>query len=157
MIDQILKEINNYFVRSVEYSTITIAGTLITGFSETYIAGQYINIEGSVLNDGTYKILSNTSGVITLTTSLSSETTSMYIYGLQIPKSIIDLSTEISTYAQAITPGVASESQGGRSVSYIEGSSSWQSAYKKTLNAYRLAISDKERWTRCGRLTQLNY
>jgi hypothetical protein len=154
MIDQILKEINNYFIRSVEYSTITIASDELTGFSGDYIAGQYINIDGSILNDGTYKIESNIAGVITLTETLASETTNMYLYGLQIPKSVIDLSTDISTYAQASSQGIASESQGSRSVSYVDGSS-WQSVYKKTLNAYRLAISDKERWGRCGSRTLL--
>lgn len=156
MIDEILKEINNYFIRSAEYRPFTILSNEIVGFGETYIAGQYINIDGSILNDGTYKIASNVGGVITTVEDLQDETGWFYLFGLGVPKQITDLSTKLSTYTQSVNQGLTSESQGNRSVSYAYGSS-WQAAYKKDLNAYRMAISDKVRWKRCGRPTQLNY
>ena len=152
MIDQLLNEINNYFIRSVEYMPFIFLNSTITGFGETYLAGQYINIDGSYLNDGTYKIVSNINGVITVDATLQAETNWCYMFGLGIPKSVIDLASKLTTYTSNLKQGIVSESQGQRSVTYKD-SSNWQVVYKNELNSYRMAISDKARWKSCGKQT----
>lgn len=146
MITEILDYLNNYFITSRESISGMTTTLTLTG---NYAVGQYICIDGSKLNDDVYQIESINGSTVKLTQNLKPESTNCIVFGMSVPNSIIRISADISTYAQASSQGIASESQGSRSVSYVDGSS-WQSVYKKTLNAYRLAISDKERWGRCG-------
>ena len=49
--EKILKYINNYFAKTRELGTITILDNKIK-LKGSYIAGQYIYLKGSILNDG---------------------------------------------------------------------------------------------------------
>ena len=57
MISQILDYTKKYYPWSLDTNGYAIETDGITGlFSATYQVGQYVNIQNSVLNDGTYKI-----------------------------------------------------------------------------------------------------
>ena len=139
-----MQEINNFFVDTSEYGTFSIVSDGITGtFSESYLVGQYVSIDGSKLNDGVYRITVATSSKLTLDATLLVESANICLFGLAVPSAFKTLVTDITAYSTNAVQGVSSESQGGRSVSFA-GSSAWQSVYKNSLNAYRRVFSDKE-------------
>ena len=137
----VLLEINNFFVRDYECIEAEITTTKIIGsFNNNYVAGQYIRVLGSILNDGVYKITNVTGTELTLDATLQAETErTITVYGLVIPSSFITLANEI--IAKGSNEAVASESVSRYSVTYGEGGKSWASVYKKSLDRYR-----KMRW-----------
>lgn len=141
---ELLNYLNNYFVKTFEISALTFdsAGKTISGASGTYLEGQYILIEDTVLNDGVYKITDITAGVITVTEALQDETNTAYLWGLTIPGTVVALESEIATFKASTSDGLASESQGSRSVSFKNGSS-WSEVFKARLTPYRRLYSDK--------------
>lgn len=141
---ELLNYLNNFFVKTFEISALTFdsAGKTISGIAETYLEGQYILIEDTVLNDGVYKITDITAGVITVAEALQDETNTAYAWGLAIPSTVVALQTEIATFKAATDDGLASESQGSRSVSFKNGSS-WSEVFKARLIPYRRLYSDK--------------
>ena len=161
MLNETLEYLNNYFFEytsgnsaTVKYKnyayskalTFTSADTIEGDFTDTFIVGEYIYIENSRLNDGVYLIsaIDDTSitidTTIDITVSTEAEVTCL-ITKCYIPKQLVSLIAEIKTYNTDSTTGVASESQGNRSVSYTDGSSEWQNAFKGRLSAYK-----KLRW-----------
>lgn len=110
MIDDLCKELNNWFDVKRIFGTFTIAdGSLaIDGVQD----GQYIRIWDSVFNDGTYKYP---------VTDLKDETFTGVIWLLAIPQEVITLSDEIdkwvSEYAEELRSPYQSESFGGYSYS----------------------------------------
>ena len=141
---ELLNYLNNFFVKTFELSALTFdsAGKTISGTSETYLEGQYILIEDTVLNDGVYKITDITAGVLTVAETLQDETNPAYVWGLAVPGAVVALESEIATFKAATDDGLASESQGSRSVSFKNGSS-WSEVYKARLIPYRRLYSDK--------------
>ena len=105
-------------------------------------------IDHTYLNDGVYQIASVSSTKITLDATLTPEETddTTFIYGLKVPKTFIDLATEISTYDSGASKGVKSESQGNRSVTYGSGTgdNTWQSVYAVALSPYKKMYCDKK-------------
>lgn len=133
----VLEEINNYFDVSYERDDYEIGENTITGtFEETYVANQYIRIKNSLLNDGVYKITSVASGVLTVEETLIEEDggRQILIYGLAIPRDLIDLATEIETNGEE--SNIQSESLGDHSIGYGEGAS-WTQQYRQSLNKWR--------------------
>lgn len=140
---KVMKHINNYFTKSIEYGIYEIETDGITGsFSDTYVAGAYLIIQNSYLNDGIYKILSVTNSKITLDATLIAEDTeSTMLIALSTPPSdFVTLATTILSYTEKGL-GVKSESLDDYSVSY-DNDGSWQSVYKNKLNDYRKVYSD---------------
>lgn len=135
MIERILLEINNFFIKTTQRKSATIdSNTLIFDSAVTLIVGQYVCIRGSVLNDGVYKITEIVGNVYTLDGTLQDETGTFFIYGLAIPKALLDIEAVI--VASGSMSGVASESLGEYSVSYGT-NGSWQEVYRNQLNPYR--------------------
>ena len=135
VLENVLREINNFFVKTLERRPVVIENNKITfNTNQKYIAGQYIYIYGSILNDGVYKILSVDASGITVD-NLEDEEAILTIYGLSIPKTVVAIADEIALNGQMT--GVNSESLGDYSVNYGEGNSSWQNVYKDQLNQYR--------------------
>jgi len=152
MLENVLEYLNNFFINS-RYSVIDIETDGVTGVFDTddFIATQYVSIDGTKVNDGVYKILSVTSTKLTLDATMIAETPkNCILWGLAVPKIVVDLTAEISTYDGASTKGIKSESQGNRSVSYgtslSGGSSDWQSVFGSSLAPYRQLYSDKLSW-----------
>ena len=158
MLNAVLKSLNNYFIKytngSANYSYTkdvtftsnnTITAVTASDFADTYIVGEYILIENTRINDGVYLISAITDDAITVDATLDItistegevEATMTKCY---IPDELIDLITEIKTYNSSTTEGIASESQGSRSVSY-NGQSGWLNAFNSRLSVYK-----KLRW-----------
>ncbi len=134
MLNQILKYIRNYFeISSVESEEITTTGVIVPDGTE-FKQGQYVLIKQSILNDGVYQITAIAGNELKIT-GLSAEAGNFQIYGLAIPKELIEIALEIE--AEGSSEGVASESLGDYSVSYTDGNSSWKTRYKTRLNDYR--------------------
>jgi hypothetical protein len=149
MIDYLLAYLNNYFPKTHDRITLTFSGSTISGISGQYLVGQYVNIYDSVLNDGTYKITQINGSVLTVDATLQAETVDCSIFGLAIPKQVLDLVSKVTIDSE----GILSESQGNRSVTYS--GPSWQAKYHSTLSAYRCVYDERERWLKCGRRTRL--
>ena len=149
MLNATLKYLQNYFSTNTDaypYDlTFTATDTIASDFSESsIIAGQYIQVDGTLLNNGVYKVLTKSDTEITVSevydysilTEAEVEDASMQV--LEIPRDLIAIIDDITTYDATSTDGVASESQGGRSISYANsGGSGWQGIYDSKLSAYR--------------------
>lgn len=100
--------------------------------------GQYYRIVGSVFNDGLHQYPDN---------DLTDEVFSGNIYGLAIPKQLIEIANEIKDWqdknGDAADSPYQSESFGGYSYSKASGSSGdgslsgWQLAFASKLNPWR--------------------
>ena len=143
MLNEICEHLHNFFdTRDGEFidrtaDTFTISGGLISPLSSSLIAGQYIRIVGSLLNDGIYLLPSN----FTIST-LVNETFTGAIFGLAIPRDLVTLDTEITAYVTANpATGYVSESFGGWSGSRATGANgapiSWKSVFAARLNRWR--------------------
>lgn len=147
MLTELLATLNNWFVKTLELGeyTFEVTGEVYTisgSFGEDYIVGQYISIDGSKLNDGVYKITAVETGVLTVDLPVIDEVVDVALWGLAVPKVIVDLATEIQTYKTQKGQGIVSESQGSRSVSYADGS--WVGVYRTRIAPYRKLYSDKK-------------
>ena len=143
MLNEICEHLNNFFdTRDGEYidctaDTFTISNGVISPLSSSLIAGQYIRIVGSLLNDGIYLLPSN----FTIST-LVNETFTGAVFGLAIPRDLVTLDSEITAYVAANpASGYVSESFGGWSGTKATGSNgaplSWKSVYAARLNRWR--------------------
>ena len=154
MLNEVIEYLNNYFYKYssgvTQYSftkdvTFTTNNTLEGDFADTFLVGEYIQLEDTRLNDGIYKIIAidDTSITIDATLDITIDTEaeiSTTMTKLFIPKDLIATIAEIKTYNTNTTDGIASESQGNRSVSYAtstNGSTGWQTAFKTRLNSYK--------------------
>ena len=145
-ISEVMREINRWFPRTYENVVVAIAATgkTITGdFAETYLAGQYICLQHSVLNDGVYTIVSVTgvagAYILTVSETLRTETNRVNVFALQPPRDFIDLVTEIDAYTSK--DGVASEKIDDYSVSF-KNDGGWKAAFRERLNTYRRLYPD---------------
>lgn len=158
MLNEVLVYLNNYFfeyssgAKKYSYSkdiAFTSTGTMTGDFTDTFLAGEYVLIENTRLNDGVYKIsaIDDTTITIDATLDLTIDTEASItttITKCYIPKDLLAIIAEIKTYNTNVTDGVSSESQGNRSISYSANgtaSSGWQNAFGSRLAKYR-----KVRW-----------
>lgn len=138
MISQVLRYLNNYFERTIESFDEIVNDGVIGSFNEYYVAGMYVFINNSRLNDGVYKIASATTSKLTFEeTNLIAEKdpSVLYsVYGLSIPPEVLSIITEIESYTPS--DGVTNESIDDYSVGYT-GDGSWQSVYSTKLSRYK--------------------
>ncbi len=133
MLNELCKEINNWFVQKIYFDEYTIEdGTIVV---PELLKGQYFRIVGSVLNDGVYEYP---------TQGLKDETFDGAVWAMAIPQEVIALSAEIDEwqkkYASAGSSAMSpyqSESFGG--YSYTKGSTEvkWQGVFKSRLDQWR--------------------
>lgn len=135
MLEQVMREIRNYFPRDTYSGIFTIKNGIIS--PSCLLNGQYYMIEGSLFNDGVH--------VYGDTDAQTSETFDGYITVLAPPKAFLELVKEIESYQSKYgdaTP-YTSESFGGYSYSKATGSNgsalSWADVFGKRLNAWRKA------------------
>ena len=143
MLNEICEHLHNFFDRrDGDYidrtaGTFVISDGVISPLSSSLIAGQYIRIVGSLLNDGIYLLPDD----FTIA-ELQDETFTGAVFGLAIPKDLVTLDAEITAYVAA-NPASAytSESFGGWSGTKATGSNgaplSWKSVYAARLNRWR--------------------
>lgn len=132
-------QVNNFFTKTVEVTELTFIGNKITNFSNDYLIGQYVHVEGSVLNDGVYKITNITATEITVNTSFVTEASKCTLYGLAIPKAFLELAEQI--IQNGAEGNAQSETVSRYSVNHGAGGNGWQNVYKNALNKWR-----KLRW-----------
>jgi hypothetical protein len=132
MIGQIMKHINNYFItdKCVEDNFHIAEGALALPFAKD---GQYVLIEGSILNDGVY--LYPLSG-------LQDEDFHGFVTILAPPNAFVSLVGEIEAYQTAsVASPYVSESFGGYSYTKATNANgnvaSWQDAFRGKLNMWR--------------------
>ncbi len=138
MIDQICREINNYFDVERIFDNFTISGGSI---DLPLQEGQYFRIIGSIFNDGVYQYGEEL--------DLKDETFDGAIWAMAVPNQVIALSEEINQWildnSEILSSPYQSESFGGYSYSLKNSSSSddgaltWQSHFASRLNVWRKA------------------
>ena len=145
MIEQVLKEINRYFPRTVETLKEVEVDGLIGNFKERYAVGQHVLVKGTIMSDGVYTITAVSPTKLTVDATLTAEVVGdreySAVFGLAIPAEVLRLAAEIETADSGTGGGVSSETLGKYSVSYA-GDGSWQSKYRSALNQWRLPYSD---------------
>ena len=165
MLNKVLRYLNNYFMntklvqtgtgfiydRQYEYNkeiSFTATDTINGDFEGTYIAGEYVRIQGSRINDGVYKVSANNNTSLTIDTDIKAVKTegavSVLISKCYIPDELIDLVSDISSWVDNNSvDGVASESIDDYSITYDSNTSSggWQGAFQGKLSQYK-----KLRW-----------
>lgn len=137
MLQEVLQYINDYHINSYcDLLSVETDGFNVSKVSD-FVANQYVLVVGSKLNDGVYQI-SSIVGNKLMVSGLLAETTDCYIYGLAIPKVLLNLVTEIEVF-NLKTNGVTSESLGDYSVSYTteNGDTSWITVFRKRLSTFR--------------------
>lgn len=138
MLEQILMEIKNFFIREVYVGNFSIeSGSISVDFLQN---GQYFKIHGSVFNDGVYQYPVD---------SLTDEEFTGEVWAMAVPPAVIALSEEISDWntknADALNSPYLSESFGGYSYSKASSTGSggssvpatWKEAFATRLNAWR--------------------
>ncbi len=136
MLEQVLRHLNNWFLVEIHEGTFTVEkGSITLPF---LLNNQYFRIVGSVFNDGLYKYPA---------TDLTDETFTGTVWVLAVPKAVVVLAEDISTWqeknGEAVASPYQSESFGG--YSYTKGNAGsdsgtlngWQGAFKAQLNDWR--------------------
>lgn len=144
--EEVLRYLNNYFFRFKEVGNFTIENNKIVGLKGKYIKGQYLLIEGSILNDGIVKVESSVNGEITLEKPFNEEFKGI-IYSLAIPQSLISLVEEINLWkADNKKTNLISESFEGYSYSRANSNgqvATWKDVFKEELKEYRKVTDGK--------------
>lgn len=148
-----MRAINRYFPRTYENISLTFAAATktITGVGETYLVGQYILVQFSVLNDGVYTVAAfdAENEKITVNETLRDEETTVNIFALAPPRDFLDLVTDIEAFTSK--DGVSTERIDDYSITYKNGGS-WNEAFRKRLNTYRSIHGDLGGLTHDNRL-----
>lgn len=136
MLEQVLRHLNNWFLVEIHEGTFTVEkGSITLPF---LLNNQYFRIVGSVFNDGLYKYPA---------TDLTDETFTGTVWVLAVPKAVVVLAEDISTWqeknGEAVASPYQSESFGGYSYTKRSAGSDsgtlngWQDAFRGRLNDWR--------------------
>lgn len=138
MLENVLKEIHNWFQREIIPGTYTIQDGRIT--LPFLLPGQYFRIIGSVFNDGLHRYGPDME-------ALTDETFDGTIWALAIPKTVVDAAAEAEKWLAkngAVVNGVySSESFGG--YAYTKDTTAADSVSKTGIPAHILAKVNKYR------------
>lgn len=142
MLEQVLREIKNYFIREVYEGTFTISNGALADI-DFLLEDQYFRIDGSLFNDGVYQYPA---------TKLKDETFTGEVWAMAVPPTVIALSEEIEAWCEknkdVVESPFTSESFGGYSYQKglgasgsggisTSGSVTWQDIFAKRLNQWR--------------------
>lgn len=138
--ERILNYLNNFFYRWGEKGAFTITDNKLNVEHEL-MGGQYIKINGSVLNDGVHKVLSYRDGFATLE-GLENEEFEGLVLSLAVPRTLNSLPKKIDEFElKNPVTALASESFGNYSYSNATNESggrvSWQDVFASDLKLYR--------------------
>ena len=159
-----MQECNNYFYRTYEYDTFAINNGVISSNGK-YLVNQYIKIEGSILNDGVYKIEKMDNDKINIA-SLQDEIFEGCIYGLAVPKGFIELSEKVNEFLvdpKAKITDISSESFNNYSWSKGKKSNganiTWNDVFIDDVRAFKQIYDSKRKCvevTKYSTITSLN-
>ncbi len=157
MIGNIMDYCNNHFIDKTEsgnYEFDAVNSKIIGEFTTDYYAvGSYIYVLGAKVpdNNTAFKITDVNASYLevdgTLVDEDSTDKYTVRIISCQIPKSFIDLVSDITTYTTNATvpQGVASEKIDDYSISFGDGvknGGGWQGAFKSRLAEFRSVFDD---------------
>ena len=152
--EEIIKYINKYFYKEGEKNDFTIEeGRLKADFKLKYLKGLYIQIEGSLLNDGIYEIKDVNDGLVI--EGLEDEEFEGVVIIMAIPKDLKVLAKEIAEYKEKNkTSAYISENIGAYSYTKATDKDgkviTWQLAFKDSLKKYKNLTSkeSQRRWVK---------
>lgn len=154
MLEEILKIINNYFYVTGEKGSYNIQNNKLT-VKGKYIQGQYIKIEGSIMNNGVHKVLEVSDNQITLEEAINEEFDGV-IYGLAIPRDIIRLEAKVKEFEECSANRrsvIVSDSTGAYSRTKATDKNgnvqTWIGVFANDLRPYRKLTSGKRRIKLC--------
>lgn len=149
-IEVLMQECNNYFYKTYEHDTFAINNGVIST-NGIYLPNQYIKIEGSILNDGVYKVESMNGNHINIAT-LQDEIFEGCIFGLSVPKGFIELSEKVNEFLQnpkAVPTNISSESFNNYSWSKGKKSNganiTWNDVFTDDIRSFRQLYDNKRR------------
>lgn len=135
MLEQVLGELHNWFVREVVEGDFTISGgRLLLPDGPALLDGQYLRVVGSVLNDGLHQWPA---------TGLVDERFEGEVWALAVPQEVVDLAKVIDDWDAKNAPGpYVSESFGGYTYTRATNGSTgqaagWRDRFRQELNRWR--------------------
>lgn len=139
MLTELCQELRNWFVRDMHFGTFEIEGGTFT--ADFLVPGQYYRIVGSIFNDGVHQYGNE---------PLNDETFDGAVWGLAIPKAVIELSNDIDEWrklyetpdSQAMSPYMQESFDGysyskGSAYTGNAGSAGWKATFASRLNMWR--------------------
>lgn len=135
MIEQVLRYLNNYFIVGSEVGLEVESNGVVVGNSSSFVAGQYIWIMGTLLNDGIYQI-GEVDGSTLSIFGLLPEPTVHTIHAMAIPKALQEVIKQIEKFNTINPAAVQSESLGDHSITYA-GQGGWQAAFSAQLTPWK--------------------
>lgn len=131
MLTNLLNYLNNHFI--IDSRVGSTDGHTVTIPNHKLLVGQYIQIAGSRLNDGTHKVIAIEGNSVYISTPLLAEEDKFTVYGLAVPRDLIELAEKIDFNRE-----VKQESLGDWSATY----KTWQEQYSMQLTHYKRVYSD---------------
>lgn len=135
MLEQVLGELHNWFVREVVEGDFTISGgRLLLPDGPALLDGQYLRVVGSVFADGLHQWPA---------TGLVDETFRGEVWALAVPQEVQDLAGVIDDWDAKNAPGpYVSESFGGYSYTRATNGATgqaagWRDRFRQELNRWR--------------------
>lgn len=135
MLEQVLGELHNWFVREVVEGDFTISGgRLLLPDGPALLDGQYLRVVGSVLNDGLHQWPA---------TGLVDERFEGEVWALAVPQEVVDLAKVVDDWDAKNAPGpYVSESFGGYSYTRATNGATgqaagWRDRFRQELNRWR--------------------
>lgn len=143
----VCRSIRNYFTRTAEQGSYIIESGRIQPVTGEYLAGQYVRITGSLLNDGVARIQAVGDGYIEISIpgiGASDEAFEGGIHGLAIPQDFLAVVDDIRAFNErqkGANSDLVSESIGNYSYSRATGKNgapaTWTEAFASRLNPWR--------------------
>ena len=135
MLEQVLGELHNWFVREIVEGDFTISGgRLLLPDGPALLDGQYLRVVGSVLNDGLHRWPA---------AGLVDEVFEGEVWALAVPQEVVDLAGVIDDWDAKNAPGpYVSESFGGYSYTRATNGATgqaagWRDRFRQELNRWR--------------------
>lgn len=135
MLEQVLGELHNWFVREVVEGDFTISGgRLLLPDGPALLDGQYLRVVGSVFNDGLHQWP---------VADLADEEFHGEVWALAVPQEVVDLAGVIDDWDAKNAPGpYVSESFGGYSYTRATNGATgqaagWRDRFRQELNRWR--------------------
>ncbi|MDL2253834.1 hypothetical protein LJC49_07155 [Ruminococcaceae bacterium OttesenSCG-928-I18] len=140
-------ECRNFFIKTIEQGWYTLTDGEIP-VKDTYIAGQYVYLVGSMVNDGVHKVDEASNGTIRISGTTNEEFRGA-ICGLAIPQDFLEVVKEIEAQMAieaSDTSDKTLQSESFSNYSYNRASgggasggvaATWKEAFATKLNPYR--------------------
>ncbi|MBR0536690.1 MAG: hypothetical protein IJK40_00930 [Clostridia bacterium] len=138
MLEEVCKELNNWFVKEKYIGEFTVENGALLGASALLADGQYFRITGSVHNDGVYRYPVQT---------LTDETFTGGVWAMAVPRAVLALTEEIAAWnlrygsdTAAMSPFTGEAFGSYRYTKKTDGKEAgWEHAFGRRLNRWRKA------------------